>query len=270
VDDIELRFDDGSRTQLQVRGAPIYNAAGKVTMSVVIAEDITARKRAEEHLHDEQDFLRALIKAHERDRQLLAYEVHDGLVQYITAAVWHIESVLGNGQIDEASRKTLTDSQGFLRTAMADARRVLSGLRPPVLDERGIVAALEYLVAEHSTADGPRIQLVSEIPVRRLDPLLEGTIFRMVQESLNNVRKHSAATAATIRLAQRGDRLRLTIEDNGRGFDVGKMPRDRFGLQGIFKRAELMGGSAQIESKPGYGTALTVDLPLIAISESRS
>jgi PAS domain S-box-containing protein len=270
VDDMELRFEDGTSTQLQVNGAPIYNQAGKVSMSVAITQDITARKRAEEQLHDEQDFLRAMIKAHERDRQLLAYEVHDGLVQYITAAVWHIESVLGNGQIDEAARKTLVDSQGFLRTAMSEARRVLSGLRPPVLDERGIIPAMEYLVAENSAAGGPRIELSSDVHFHRLDPLLEGTIFRIVQESLTNVRKHSRATAATIRLTEQGGRLQLTIEDNGCGFETCKRPGDHFGLQGIAKRAELIGGSAHIESKPGYGTKVSVNLPSIAAAETPS
>jgi PAS domain S-box-containing protein len=264
VDDMELRFADGTRTQLQVNGAPIYDLAGKVSMSVVITQDITARKQAEEKLHEEQDFLRAMITAHERDRQLLAYEVHDGLVQYITAAVWHVESVLENGTLDEASRKTLTDSQGFLRTAMIEARRVMSGLRPPVLDERGIVPALEYLVAENTTTEGPRIDLACDVRFRRLDPLLEGTLFRIVQESLNNVRKHSGATAVTIQLAEQSNRLLLTIVDNGCGFEAGKTPRDRFGLQGILKRAELLGGSATIQSEPGCGAKLTVELPLIA------
>lgn len=263
IDDIELRFDDGTRTQVRVIGAPIYNSAGEIFMAVAIAEDITARKRAEERLHDEQEFLRAMLKAHERDRQLLAYEVHDGLVQYITAAAWHVESVVENEELSLPVRKTLVDSLGLLRTAISDARHVLSGLRPPVLDERGIVTALEYLVAENSTPDGLQVCFLPNVFFRRLDPLLEGTIFRMVQESLNNVRKHSGATAANVLLVESGDRLRLTIEDNGHGFDTAKVARDRFGLQGISKRAELLGGTAEIESEPGQGTRIVVDLPLI-------
>lgn len=270
VDDMERLRGDGTRRRLQITGAPIYNAAGKITLSVVVTQDITDQKLAETRLREEQDFLRAMLKAHERDRQLLAYEVHDGLVQYITAAVWHVESVLENGQLDDASRQTLDKTQGFLRTAIVEARRVLSGLRPPVLDERGIVPALEYLVAENATADGPQTEFVCDVRFGRLDPLLEGTIFRMVQESLNNVRKHSGATAVMLRLTQHDQRLRLTITDNGCGFEARKHAASRFGLQGISKRAELIGGSARIESEPGIGTTVIVDLPLIPVPEAQS
>lgn len=263
VDDMELRFPDGDSVLVEVIGAPIYDGSGKISMSVAITEDITHRKRTEEKLRSEQDFLRGLIKTHERDRQMMSYEIHDGLVQYITAAVWHLESVAESRKLPTESRKTVLMTLDLLRKSISDARRVLSGLRPPVLDEQGILVALDYLAAESSMPDQLEIIVKREVQFRRLEPLLEGAIYRIVQESLNNVRKHSQATQASVQLAQRGDRIELHIDDNGCGFTVDKVPSDRFGLQGIRKRAELLGGSAHIESKPGSGTRVFVDLPLL-------
>ena len=270
VDDVELRFDDGSRKLLQIYGAPIYDAHGNITMSVAVTQDITAHKLAEANLRAEQDFLRVLIKAHERDRQLMSYEIHDGLVQYITAAVWHLDSVCEKASLDAESRETLAKSQSLLRQAITDARRVLSGLRPPVLDEQGIVIALDYLAAESIVPGTLDITVVKDVRFTRLEPLLEGTIFRIVQESLNNVRKHSQARHAQVSLTQIADRIELKIEDDGRGFKVDNVPRERFGLLGIRKRAELIGGAARIESANGQGTRVIVDLPLLPFVEDSS
>ena len=193
VDDIELKFDDGTRTLIQVNGAPIFDASGEITMSVAITQDITDRRSAEEKVQSEQEFLRMLIRAHERDRQLMSYEIHDGLVQYITATVWHLDSVVDNAELDAQSKATLVRSQQLLRKSIVEARRVLSGLRPPVLDEQGIVVAIDYLVAENSEPGKLEIEIEHEVQFSRLEPLLEGAIFRIVQESLNNIRKHSGA-----------------------------------------------------------------------------
>ena len=267
IDDLELRFPDGTITPIQIFGAPIYDATGEITMSIAITQDITARKLAEEKLRAEREFLRVLIKAHERERQLMAYEIHDGLVQYITAALWHLESAAERAQFDAESRHNVDKTQQLLRQALAEGRRVLSGLRPPVLDEQGIVVALDYLAAENALPGKLDIEVDLDVHFRRLEPLLEGAIFRIVQESLSNVRKHSRAKKAHVRLAECGDRLLLTIEDHGCGFCTSTVPRDRFGLQGISKRAELLGGSAKFESAPGKGTKVIVDLPLIAADE---
>lgn len=252
---------DGTTVPVEATASTIGGPGSTLRFTVI--RDISDRKRAEEKLRAEQDFLQVLIKAHERDRQLMAYEIHDGLVQYITAALWHLESVSDRPGIDDESRATLTKSQELLRQALSEGRRLLSGLRPPVLDEQGILVALEYLGAENAVPGKLEIEIERNVQFQRLDSLLEGTIFRIVQESLNNVRKHAHASKAYVRLSEHGNRLQLTIEDDGRGFQSNAVPSDRFGLRGIRKRAELLGGSATIDSVPGKGTKVSVDLPLL-------
>ncbi len=216
-----------------------------------------------DQLRAEHDLLHIRIKAYDRDRQLMAYEIHDGLLQYLAGALWQIEGVLGRTELDSQSRKMLSEAQQWLRQAMAEARCVLSGLRPPLLDEEGILAALDRLAAENSEPGKLQIAVDRTLKLRRLDPLLEGAIFRIVQESLGNVRKHSQAKHAQVRLAENGDRLLLSIQDDGQGFSVDAVPPDRLGLQGIRKRAQLLGGTAKIESAIGEGTRMNVDLPLL-------
>jgi signal transduction histidine kinase len=107
------------------------------------------------------------------------------------------------------------------------------------------------------------VRFAHDVQFDRLEPLLEGNLFRMVQEALTNVERHSRAGEVVIRLNQAGRRIHLHIQDNGVGFDPRQVPNNRFGLQGIRKRASLMGGSAQIDSARGTGTRIDVDLPVM-------
>jgi signal transduction histidine kinase len=211
----------------------------------------------------DEHFLRKLIRAHESERQLMAYEIHDGLVQYITAALFQLESIDAAREPDQ-SQAVLDKAKTLLRSAIAEARRVLSGLRPPILDEQGIAAAISYLIDEIARPSGIAVQYSPQASRERLDPLVEGTLFRIAQESLNNIRRHSGATTAAIELTHEPDRIRLTVSDPGRGFDPAAVSDDHFGLAGIRKRAELAGGEARIESAPGQGTTVRVELPLHA------
>lgn len=253
----------GPRTYLSLK-FPLRSREGTLRAVCGISTDITQRMQAEEGLRQEQNFLRNLIKAHERDRQLMAYEIHDGLVQDITAGLWHLEG------LDESVRKwnereqlTFDLARSLLRRSIGEARRVLSGLRPPILDEEGIIMAIQYLVAEQAHPGQLDIQFHHDVHFDRLDPLLEGTIFRIVQEALNNIKRHSHAHYAEVELTQHDDLLRLAIRDFGQGFRVEEVPPDRFGLQGIRKRAALMGGRAEINTSPGQGTRVNVELPLV-------
>jgi signal transduction histidine kinase len=231
-----------------------------------ISTDITERKQAEERLLQEQNFLRGLLKVHERDRQLMAYEIHDGLVQDMTAALWHLESMGDSiGKLDPQQGEKLQVPVDLLRRSISEARRLLSGLRPPILDEAGIVLAIQYLVAEQTVPGKLDIHFSHDVHFDRLDSLLEGTIFRIVQESLNNVKRHSGAALAEVRLTQQGERLHLLVRDFGCGFRLADVPTDRFGLQGIRKRAALVGGHAEIETAPGQGTRIVVELPLVPV-----
>jgi PAS domain S-box-containing protein len=226
-----------------------------------ITRDITERKRAETALRREQEFLRRLLDLQERDRQLVAYEIHDGLTQDMAAALMHFEAF----QHRAATREDQADFErglNLLRESVNEARRLISGLRPPVLDEMGIVASVEYLVNE-ARSEELEIQFVRRTSFARLSRPLESAIFRIVQEALTNVRKHSGARRARVELIEHGRRLRLVVRDWGRGFDPRQVSRERFGLQGIRQRARLLDTDVAIESAAGQGTAVVVDFPLL-------
>jgi PAS domain S-box-containing protein len=230
-----------------------------------LIRDVSQRKQAERQLQQEQRFLRQLIQAHERDRQLLAYEIHDGLVQILSGALLHLESFADEQSgLSPRARREFQMGLDLMRRAVGDSRRLISGLRPLILDEHGIVMAIEYLIAEQTAPRGPsNVRFIHDVQFDRLEPLLEGNLFRIVQEALTNAQRHSQAEEVVIRLKQTDRQIRLRVSDDGVGFDPTQMAENRFGLEGIRKRAALLGGNARIESAPGQGTRIEVDLPLL-------
>ncbi|HVX13805.1 MAG TPA: PAS domain-containing protein [Pirellulales bacterium] len=227
-----------------------------------ISTDISERKKSEERLRAERSFLKQLIRAHEHDRQLMAYEIHDGLVQYMSASLMHLDCVATDQQMSAKAQAALELARHLVHRSVIEGRRVMSGLRPPILDEEGIVLAISYLVAEHSSHGELQIDYHHRVSFDRLDPLLEGTLFRIAQEGLTNIRRHSRTQRAEVTLVERGNRILLEIRDWGVGFDPAQVSEDHFGLEGIRKRAELLGGQMHIATKPEGGTTITVSLPL--------
>jgi signal transduction histidine kinase len=150
----------------------------------------------------------------------------------------------------------------LLREAVQEARQLISGLRPPVLDELGIIAAIDYLINE-TRPDVHDIRFVHHTKFGRLAPPLESAIFRIVQEALSNIRTHSGSRRAKVELIEHGEQLRLVVRDWGKGFDPAQVHEGRFGVQGIRQRVRLLGGSVVIDSRPGEGTTVVVDFPLI-------
>jgi PAS domain S-box-containing protein len=258
--ELTISGSDGTLIWYASRVGPVHSTPG-VAALIVITTDITARKRHEAALRQEQELLRRLLDLHERDRQLVAYEIHDGLAQEMTAALMHLQAF----QHIAAERLENTDFDrglSLLREAVQEARRLISGLRPPVLDELGIVAAIEYLIHEIQ-ADVPDIRFVHRTKFARLAAPLESAIFRIVQESLSNIRAHSGGGRAKIELIEHGQQLRLVVRDWGKGFDPAHINEGRFGLQGIRQRGRLLGAKVVIDSHPGKGTTVVVDFPLI-------
>ena len=228
-----------------------------------IATDISDRKGSEERLKSEEQFLRQLLELREREQMLLAYDIHDGLVQDIVAAKMVLEGRGGDradgALLDAGSYRQVL---GLLVEAIEEGRRMISELRPPILDEQGIIGSIDYLVAEHLQKSGRRIRFTHQVQFDRLSPLLEQTVFRIAQEALNNFVRHSSAVEAEVALRQEGRRIYLKIRDHGVGFNPQSVPQDRFGLRGIAERARLFGGTAKIESRLGEGTRVAVELPI--------
>lgn len=237
---------------------------GTIAGLVLLASDITQHKLAIQKLQAEEGLLRDLLELQDRERRMVAYEIHDGFIQEVVGARMILQGLRHSLDKVEPSATTRFDSAvALLAHAVNEGRRLISELRPMIIDEMGIIDALEFLIGEEEARGDMQITFTHRIECERLPALLQATIFRIARESLNNARRHGAATRVDIRLTQIGTRfLILEIQDNGVGFNPEAVPSDRYGLAGIRERAQLFGGGATIESSPQQGTRVTVKLSL--------
>jgi len=242
---------------------PLSLPEGKRGLGVVAVE-ITDIKRANEALLRERRTLKHMLVASDHERQLIAYDIHDGLAQQLAGAVMQFE-VFAN--LKETSPKQADDAflagMTMLRQGHFEARRLIGCVRPLVLDESGVVTAIAHLIQEKTIKGGPKIAFHSKVNFTRLPPILENAVYRIAQEALTNACQHSMSEEVKVVLVQEGKRLSLEVQDWGVGFDPEAVPEDRFGLEGIRERARLLGGECSIESEPDKGTLVRVTLPII-------
>ena len=249
---------DGGTLPTEASSAVIRDAAGQPKATTAVIRDISQRK-------EERRRLEHMLRASDHERQLIAYDIHDGLAQQLAGAlmqfdVYDRDKTARPAAAANAFRAGMT----MLRQGHAEARRLVSGVRPPILDESGVVAAIAHLVNDRSLSAGPTIGFHSNVHFTRLAAILENAIYRIVQEGLTNACKHSRSAAVRISLAQHGDRLRIEIRDWGVGFNPKVFRKNRYGLPGIRERARVLGGRCRIQSKAGKGTSIVVELPLMA------
>jgi signal transduction histidine kinase len=221
------------------------------------------RKQVEEALRAEQRYLLHLFKAQEYERKLTAYELHDGIAQYAAAAIMHLDSHR-HALAGRAPQADLEMVEQLLRKTLEESRRLIDGLRPPALDELGVVAAIEHLLQDRS-AKGPLCTFEHDAEFERLAPALEVAIFRIAQEAVTNARKHSGSPKIEIVLNRQGDHVRLNVRDWGTGFQATPISESGLGLQGIRERVRLLGGTVAIDSEPGKGTRVSVELPIVPL-----
>ena len=198
-----------------------------------------------------------LLSIQEQERVRIAREVHDELGQALTAMKIEIQQL---GKQHREMQEPLSAIGHRIDGIVDLVRRIAADLRPSILDDLGITAALEQQLRRLRESTGITTTLtVSEEP--EIDMLTGVTLYRIMQEALANVVRHAEATAVEVSLAMNGGRAVLSIKDNGRGMQQPANPQS-LGLLGIRERAELLGGSVAIDSRPGDGTMITVTLPL--------
>ncbi|MGP8162057.1 MAG: histidine kinase [Candidatus Dormibacteria bacterium] len=201
------------------------------------------------------------------ERARLAREIHDTLAQQLTGIVIQLEAAQALvGRDPERSLPALASAQELARSALAEARRSVWDLRPSPLTVTGLVAATESEVERfrHLTGIAARLRAEHMAPPPALRPQSEVTLLRITQQALANIAAHSGASRVTVRLRNLGDHVELTVRDNGHGFDTSALPLGSFGIVGMAERARIAGGSFQVESVPGRGTTITVNLPVTA------
>ena len=186
---------------------------GEARTAMVISTDVTRRKKIEADLLREQELIRHLLELAEREREVVAFEIHDGFAQQLAGAKMQFEAAIRVHDSNPDQAKAAFDrGLQLLREGIQESRRLVSGLRPPVLDAFGVVAAIEHLVLQARGPEGPEIELDVELRemapdgrFQRLAQPLENALFRIVQESLNNALKHSRSPKIRVHLADDGE-----------------------------------------------------------------
>jgi signal transduction histidine kinase len=224
----------------------------------------TDEARSQAELRAECRRLTDALALAERDRQLLGYEIHDGVVQDLTAAAMLLE---GTGrQATFASPEVRENFDGGLRLlqdAIAEARQLIRGVTTTVeLDDRGFIPAVSLLVEKFRTEHGLPVKLDGEVGEISLPLSAQHLLLRILQEALYNVAKHARASEVEVRLARSGDQLELTVADNGVGFEPTHVPAGHFGLESIRARARLLGADLLFDTAPQHGTRVIVRLNL--------
>ncbi len=247
-------------------GDLLATLATQISISLDNADLVARLNRRKTQL---QSLVKQLIDAQEEERRVVAYDIHDGLIQMLVGARLHLKNfeagrVLDRDQAEAALRKGLEE----LGAAIIEARRVIEGLRPALLDDFGLVPALREIADEVSEVCKWDLEFTVQPPNLRVPAMIETTAFRIAQEALTNARKYAGTERMRVSLSLEGDCLVVEVQDWGRGFQLEKIPAGSedetrgLGLVGIQERARLVGGQCRIESRPGEGTRVWARLPL--------
>lgn len=241
-------------------------------LEVNIAQRVEELSIAKEEIAEKAEQLKSLlaktIHLQEEERARIARDMHDGVVQLITSARFEMQAarVVSGARLPSPAHKKLTAAREVLEEAENEIRRAIYDLHSPVLDAVGLVAALQQHVDRFKGLSGISSDLVVEGSVYRLPPETEVAVFRMIEESLNNVGAHADASQASVLLQFEPRRLTISIQDNGHGFDYADWSRhghqNHLGLLGMRERIENLSGNMQVISENKCGTRIIFQLPV--------
>jgi PAS domain S-box-containing protein len=250
---------DGRHTYLWVK-FPIYEESGRIRGVCGIATDITALKKAQEQL---RRLSGSIMANQEKERTAIARELHDELGQLLTAlrmdAVWLQERINAS---DAKTARRAEEMCALIDTTIEEVRGMAIRLRPGVLDDLGLVDALEWYTTEFERR-GQIACIFTHAKIPKVDNAIATAAYRIAQEALTNVARHARATRAEVILAMEREDLVLTVSDDGIGFNVEAFSDgEALGLAGMHERAALVGGAFSVSSQPGRGTVVRLTVPL--------
>jgi signal transduction histidine kinase len=235
----------------------------------VVAFELAWRRKEKKNSADREAqrklYMSKILESQEQERQRIALELHDGIIQTLLVIANRAQNLISPNHEDtveiKGNAQWIRDST---LEAVKDIRRISLDLRPCILDDLGLVPALRWLVDERGKESGINIRILISGEVCKLPPQTEVEVFRIMQEAFNNIQRHSEATEALVNLEFAEQCLKITIEDNGRGFVYPKRfdslaNRGKLGLIGIKQRIDFLGGTFDIQSRPREGTKLVIE-----------
>jgi PAS domain S-box-containing protein len=249
---------DASISQVQVGSERYYT---------VILRDVSRRVAAERDLAQVREELRELAvasrTAREQENARISRELHDELGQNLTSLkmdVAYLQQKLTGAAPDV--KKTIDEMRGILDTTMAATRRISADLRPLLLDDLGLAAALEWLAKETGRRHGLAVDLSVDEECKQLAEPLASQVFRIIQESLTNVARHAGAKHVKVSIHRKDSQVELCVEDDGRGLSATDLEKKgSFGLVGIRERVYMLQGRVDFQGEPGKGTRIVASLP---------
>ena len=259
------RKRDGSRVIVASRWTTLRDAEGKISGWLEINTDITSRKRAE-------DAARRLggrmLQLQDAERRKFARELHDGVGQYLASIKMFLDSAMRADVPPEQQRELLAESASIVEKCLSETRTVSHLLHPPLLDEAGLASAIQWYAEGFSERSGIRLDLALQPDLGRLPSDVEITLFRVLQEGLTNIHRHSRAAQASVEVVIRNGSVRMQISDSGCGIPQDLLREWRemraplgVGMAGMLERTRDMGGSFDVQSGSN-GTTLTIVIPI--------
>lgn len=221
-----------------------------------VVEGAVLQDRLQRREADLEAFAVRTIELQELDRRRIAGDIHDGISQRLVSAWYHLRAATSLSD-DPAVREELAVTDALLSEALEDSRRAITGLRPALLDDLGLSAAITSVAA-----DLGELEATVDVVVGPLAPHVETALFRIVQETLQNVAKHAQASRVEVSLVRAGGTVVLSVTDDGVGFDPSaQVGPAHFGLAGMHERAGLLGATLCVRSAVGQGTSIVLRLP---------
>jgi signal transduction histidine kinase len=264
---VEYRFkrESGEYAHIYDRGYILRNKEGNAYRMIGAAQDVTEKKRLEEELLTQQKAItQATINTQEKERTEISKELHDNVNQVLTTTKLYLDLAVANPELKD---ELIAKSSKNIINVITEIRKLSQSLMIPSLEELGLLDSIEDLVESINTTKKIHAVFVHEkIDETILNENQKLTLFRITQEALNNIIRHANATRTTIELSNNKKRVQLTIKDNGKGFDSFSTKKGA-GLNNIRNRVYLLSGQLTINTHPGKGCTLVVELPHRLVSQ---
>jgi signal transduction histidine kinase len=268
-DQMRTRLKD-SLEEIQALNRDLDNRVQERTAAYQAAATENARLYAEVQRKEQlrRELLHRVISAQEEERKRIARELHDETSQSLSALMVGLDTVqmASSKDIHQAGSR-LSSCKSIAGTLLKNIHRIIADLRPTLLDDLGLAPAIAWYGEQRLASMGVAFHMNEDAMTARLQPAIETALFRIAQEAINNIARHSQATWVNVRLVRQGPRVIFEIGDNGRGFDPQMLQStdshgQGLGLRGMQERAETLGGDFDLQTAPGKGTTITVSVPV--------